>query len=77
VDTLDGNAVAGVLFDLFGRDMTAEGYACTNCGQMGFVAQLVIYLGGPGIVGRCRSCDTILLMLSERPGMYCVDSSGL
>ncbi|MGW1339494.1 hypothetical protein ACWCOV_00465 [Kribbella sp. NPDC002412] len=30
-------------------------------------------MSGPGTVARCRDCDTILLMLTERHGMYCVD----
>lgn len=74
---LDGNALAGVLHDLFGRDMTTMGYTCTSCGRMGVMAELVVYMSGPGAVARCRNCDTILLMLTERHGMYCVDISGM
>jgi hypothetical protein len=63
---LDGNAMAGVMHDLFARDMTTMGYKCTGCGKT-----------GPGTVARCRDCDTILLMLTERRGMYCIDTPGL
>ena len=74
---LDGNAVAGVLEDVFGREMTTAASACVDCGRTGMVAELAVYVGGPGIVGRCRSCDGLLLVITERRGMYCVDATGL
>jgi Family of unknown function (DUF6510) len=74
---LDGNAVAGVLADVFGREMTTADYTCGQCGRTGLVAELAVYAAGPGIVGRCRSCDGLLLMITERRGLYCVDASGL
>jgi hypothetical protein len=74
---LDGNAIAGTLDDLFGCDMTAADHACAHCGGAGFLAELAVYVGGPGIVGRCRSCDNQLLVITQLRGMYCVDVSGL
>jgi hypothetical protein len=74
---LDGNAVAGVLQDVFGREMTTADYGCVHCGRTGMVAELAVYVGGPGIVGRCRSCDGLLLVITERRGMYCVDATGV
>ncbi|MET9276267.1 DUF6510 family protein [Kribbella sp. NPDC003557] len=74
---LDGNAIAGVLQEVFGRDVTAGDYSCRTCGRTGYVAELAVYPNGPGIVGRCRSCDAVLLMITERQGWYCVDSGGL
>jgi hypothetical protein len=70
---LDGNAMAGVMHDLFARDMTTIGYKCTSCGRTGVAAEMAVYMSGPGTVARCMDCDTILLMLSERHGMYCID----
>jgi hypothetical protein len=52
-------------------------YKCTSCGRAGVMAELAVYLAGPGVVGRCRTCDAILLMLSERHGMYCIDLPGM
>ncbi|MFI6832598.1 DUF6510 family protein [Kribbella sp. NPDC050241] len=75
--TLDGNALAGVMHDLFARDMTTTGYKCTSCRRTGVVAEMVVYMSGPGTVARCRDCDTILLMLTERHGMYCMDMPGM
>jgi hypothetical protein len=74
---LDGNALAGVLHGLFGRDMTTADYRCAGCGRTGVVAEMVVYISGPGTVARCRNCDTMLLMLTERRGMYCVDLPGM
>ena len=65
------------MHDLFARDMTTMGYECTSCGRTGVVAELVVYMSGPGTVGRCRNCDAILLVLTERRGMYCIDMSGM
>ena len=74
---LDGNAIAGTLDDVFGGDMTSAGYVCFHCARPGFLADLAVYLSGPGVVGRCRSCDNLLLVITERRGMYCVDLAGL
>jgi DNA-directed RNA polymerase subunit RPC12/RpoP len=73
----DGNALAGVMHDIFARDMTTMGYKCTNCGRTGVLAETAVYMSGPGTVARCRDCDTILLTLTERHGMHCIDSPGI
>lgn len=74
---VDGNAIAGVLHDLFARDMTTMGYKCPCCGRVGVMAEMSVYMAGPGTVARCRDCDTVLLMLGERRGMHCIDMSPL
>ena len=74
---LDGNALAGVLQHLFARDMTTMQYRCAGCGRGGVVAELAVYMSGPGTVARCRDCDTILLILSERRGMHCIHLPGI
>ena len=50
---LDGNAMAGVMHDLFARDMTTMGYKCTGCGKTGVMAEMAVYMSGPGTVARC------------------------
>jgi hypothetical protein len=74
---VDDNAMACVMHDLFARDMTTMGYKCTSCGRTGVMAEIAVYIAGPGTVARCRTCDAILLMLSERHGMYCIDMPGM
>lgn len=73
----DGNAIAGTLQDVFGGDMTMADWACAECGQSGPIAEMGVYLGGPGVVGRCRNCDNVLLVITQPRGMYCVDLSGM
>jgi Family of unknown function (DUF6510) len=74
---LDGNAIAGSLVAAFGQEMTTASGVCVNCGAEAQVAEQRVYLGGPGIVGRCRSCDSVLLVLVEIRGVTCVDLRGL
>lgn len=74
---LDGNAIAGPLFDVFGEEMTAILVQCAHCGQASPMAEVWVYLDGPGIVARCRQCDNILLVIVDRRGVACVDLMGL
>jgi hypothetical protein len=74
--TVDGNAIAGTLCTVFGTDMTAAHGTCANCGAGGPLAELRVYANGPGVVGRCRHCEAILLVIVERRGISCVDVSG-
>jgi LSD1 subclass zinc finger protein len=74
---LDGNAVAGALFDVFGAEMTDAESVCARCGATRPVAELAVYLRGPGTVVRCPSCDTVSIVLVEIRGITCVDLRGL
>jgi hypothetical protein len=77
MEALDGNAIAGLLVQVFGREMTTGTGVCAACGASGLVAQLEIYLRAPGTVARCRSCASILMVLVEVGGVTCVDLRGL
>lgn len=74
---LDGNAIAGLLAEVFGTEMTAATAVCAACGARGPVAEIVVYLHGPGVVARCRACTSILLVITRIRGMSCVDLTGL
>jgi hypothetical protein len=41
------------------------------------VAELEVYLRGPGTVVRCRSCRNVQMVLVEVRGVACVDLRGL
>jgi hypothetical protein len=41
------------------------------------MAEFVVYLGGPGTVARCRDCLALLMVVTSRPAMNCVDLTGL
>jgi hypothetical protein len=77
MDALDGNAIAGLLVDAFGAEMTTTNGVCVSCGSRGQVAEFAVYLRAPGAVVRCRSCDSVLMVLITVRGTTCVDLSGL
>ena len=77
MDALDGNAIAGTLEAVFGTDMTTASGTCVNCGTRGIVGELSVYLRAPGIVVRCRRCESVLMVLVEVRGLMCVDLAGL
>jgi hypothetical protein len=62
---LDGNALAGPLHEHLGREMTAVSAICGHCGQTFVLAELVVYLRAPGSVGRCRHCESVVLVVTE------------
>ena len=77
LEALDGNAIGGLLIDVFGADMTAASSTCGTCGAVRPVAELVVYRRAPGTVVRCRTCGSILMVLVTARGLTCVDLAGL
>jgi ribosomal protein S27E len=73
---VDGNAIAGVLEQLFGRDMTVVSGRCSGCGAEREVGALYVYRAA-GIVVRCPDCDTVLLRIVEGRNRTWVDARGL
>jgi hypothetical protein len=74
---LDGNAIGGLLQDVFGTEMTDARASCATCGATGPVAETMVYLRGPGTVVRCRNCTSLLIVISQIHGLNCVDLAGL
>ena len=64
MDGLDGNAIAGLLSDVFSAEMTTAEGTCANCGARGPVAETVVYLRAPGTVVRCRSCSSVMMVFA-------------
>ncbi|WP_432565130.1 DUF6510 family protein [Kineococcus sp. SYSU DK003] len=62
---LDGNAVAGVLAEIFDRDMTDALLRCNGCGVTGSVAGASVVVNDVGSVVRCRSCQAVLLTVVD------------
>lgn len=77
MDALDGNAIGGLLLEVFGVEMTTARGVCASCGAHGLVAELIVYLQAPGTVVRCRSCGGLLMVLVDVRGIKCVDLRGL
>jgi hypothetical protein len=74
---LDGNAIGGMLIEVFGTEMTTAIATCGNCGAVSQVAELAVYMPGLGAVVRCRSCDIVLMTFVRIRGVTCVDLEGL
>jgi Family of unknown function (DUF6510) len=74
---LDGNAIGGMLLEVFGTEMTTATGACGSCGTVGLVAELAVYRPGLGTVVRCRHCDNVLMVFVQVRGITCVDTQGL
>jgi uncharacterized protein DUF6510 len=77
MEALDGNAIGGLLLDLFGVEMTTATGVCAHCGAAGELATLVVYLQAPGTVARCRSCGEVVMVVVDHRGIKCVDLRGL
>jgi hypothetical protein len=62
---LDGNAMAGVLQELFVDDVTTARGACASCGSVADVGQqhLYMYPLSPGAVLRCATCENVLVVV--------------
>jgi hypothetical protein len=77
MEALDGNAIGGLLHEVFGVELTAANSECASCSATRPVAELVVYLRGPGTIARCRSCHAVMMVFVEIRGVTCVDLRGL
>ena len=75
--TLDGNAIGGLLMEVFGTEMTTAVGTCANCDAVGQVAEFAVYMPGLGTVVRCRVCNAVLMAFVQIRGIHCVDLEGL
>jgi Family of unknown function (DUF6510) len=74
---LDGNAIAGLMFAVFGAELTTAVGECATCGARGPLAETEVYLRAPGAVVRCRICRNVLMVLTSVRGTACADLRGL
>ncbi|HEX2170991.1 MAG TPA: DUF6510 family protein [Dehalococcoidia bacterium] len=74
---LDGNAVAGLLAELFGADVTTAVTICAQCGSAGQVGTLAVYTNAPGTVVRCTGCAGVLLRVVRGRGRLWLDLRGI
>lgn len=64
---VDGNAVAGALSLVLGREATTIVLECAECGDRHRVAEIRVYLRCPGMVMRCPACSACEALLVDRP----------
>ena len=73
---LDGNAVAGVLQEIFAEEMTDCPSECATCGNRGPLGTLKAFTQNPGIILRCSICGNIVLRIAVTPDAIYLDARG-
>jgi hypothetical protein len=73
---LDANAVAGLLMEIFGGEMTAEPSECAHCGNLAEMGTLLAFTQGPGVVLRCPACGQVVLRIVQTPEAITLDARG-
>ena len=61
--SLDGNAAAGILRQVFAVEMTEAIGTCAGCGKAVAVGAVVVHDRAPGTVLRCPHCESVLAKL--------------
>jgi hypothetical protein len=61
---LDGNAIAGLLREVFGRELTTAPGTCGRCGATEPLGAVHVFRGA-GIVLRCPHCRNALVTIVE------------
>ena len=74
---VDGNAIAGDLEQIFGRDMTMAVARCAGCAVDSMMATLMAFVRGPGAVLRCPSCTSVIARIVETPTATYLDARGM
>jgi hypothetical protein len=74
--TLDGNAAAGILNEIFALEMTNNPVECAHCGREGEMGTLFAYMQAPGVVLRCPGCENIVMRIVQLPEAIYLDLRG-
>ena len=77
MDALDGNAIAGALFEHFGHEMTMAQVRCSHCESTSLMAELRVYMKAPGAVARCSVCDKVVMVIVNVRGTERFDMSNM
>jgi Family of unknown function (DUF6510) len=73
---VDGNAVAGQLQQIFGRDMTMAVARCAGCANEAEMGALMAFTRGPGVVLRCPACQAAIARIVETPSATYLEARG-
>jgi len=74
--TLDGNAVAGLLAEVFAAEMTTARGTCDHCGAVEPVGAVRVYRAA-GFVLRCPHCESVVAKLVTDGSRTWIDLRGL
>ena len=73
---LDGNALAGLLQEVFASEMTVAPVECASCGREGEIGSLWAFIESPGYILRCPACQHIILRMVVTPDRIYLDARG-
>ncbi len=73
---LDGNALAGMLQELFAMEMTIAPVECATCGRLGELGSLWAFAESPGYILRCPGCQNIVVRMAVTPAAVFLDARG-
>lgn len=72
---LDGNAVAGLLQEMFAVEMTTALETCAGCGATEPIGAVHLYRGA-GVVLRCPHCENVLVKIVQGRGSTWMSMEG-
>jgi hypothetical protein len=71
----DGNAIGGVLAEVFAVDVTAAGRVCQSCRMDSQIGAHRLYTGA-GFVLRCPRCGDLAAVIAQLPGRNVISLHG-
>jgi Family of unknown function (DUF6510) len=71
----DGNAIAGLLQEVFVAEVTAAGRVCQSCGQDNAIGAHRLYRGA-GLVLRCPGCGDLAACIAVLPDRNVISLHG-
>ena len=74
---VDGNALGGVLSEVFAADLTTATTTCAGCRAVAPLAALHVYLDAPGAVARCPGCGVVQMRLVRNESCIWLDLTGI
>ena len=74
---LDGNAVGGLLGEIFLAEVTGAELSCEACGTVAALGALRAYVNGPGTVLRCVHCEGVMLRIVRNGDRCWLDFRGV
>lgn len=72
----DGNAIGGLLEEIFAREMTDAEHVCQSCRAMNRIGDHRLYRGA-GLVLRCPNCGDVAASITTLPDSYAVSLRGM
>lgn len=71
----DGNAIGGVLTEVFTAEVTAAGRVCQSCGLDSQIGAHRLYKGA-GFVLRCPGCGDLAAVIAQLPDRNVISLHG-